>query len=188
MNTDPAQGHSPPAGDPTDPTLDTAESEAQSVSDDIANLQGKLEEANSRALRAMADFQNYQRRAFLNEQHARTEGAAKVVSGVVGVVDHFDLALTQDPAKASADQIISGVKVIREELLKVLGQNGVSLIRPEPNDEFTPGRHEAIMQQKAEGIEPGRIVAVFQPGYALAAPGSPTGERVLRPAKVSVSP
>ncbi|MBL9001904.1 MAG: nucleotide exchange factor GrpE [Phycisphaerae bacterium] len=185
MNSDPSE-HPTPAGEAMPP--DSAEIAAQSVSDDISNLQSKLEEANSRALRAMADFQNYQRRAFMNEQHARTEGAAKVVSGVVGVLDHFDLALGQDAAKASAEQIIAGVRVIREELLKVLNQHGVSLIRPEPGEEFTPGRHEAIMQQKAEGVAPGRIVAVFQPGYALACPGTQTGERVLRAAKVSVSP
>lgn len=181
---DPVPGESEPAGNPSE----SAENAAQSFNDDIAKLEAELDEARSRSLRIMADFQNYQRRSFVNEQNARTEGAAKVVSGVVGVMDHFDLALTQDPDKASAEQIIAGVKVIREELLKVLHQHGVSIIRPEPNDEFTPGRHEAIMQQKAEGIQPGGVVAVFQPGYAIAAPGSPTGERVLRPAKVSVAP
>jgi hypothetical protein len=63
---------------------------------------------------------------------------------------------------------------------------GVGLIAPSPNDEFVPGRHEAVMQQPADGIQPGRVVACFQPGYTLAIPGGT--ERVLRPAKVAVSP
>jgi len=190
MSSDTARHDGPTDDAPLNPAqpadqADIADASARSFTDDFAKLQAELDEARSRALRVMADFQNYQRRALLNEQTARTEGAARVVSSIVGVVDHFDLALTQDPATATAEQIIAGVTVIREELLKVLAQNGVSLIRPAPNDEFTPGRHEAIMQQQAEGIEPGRVVALFQPGYALT---TQAGERVIRAAKVSVSP
>ena len=57
----------------------------------------------------------------------------------------------------------------------------VTTIRPEPNDEFTPGRHEALAQMPREGVKPGRVVEVYQPGYAL-------GDRVLRAAKVIVAP
>ena len=152
---------------------------------DTTALQAELEEAKSRILRLMADFQNYQRRALQNEQVARAEGVAKVASGVVTVIDHFDLALTQDPAKASVEQILSGVRVIREELVKVLAQYGVSLIVPAKNDVFMPGRHEAVMQQAAEGVEPGHVAAAFQAGYLLT---TYNNERVLRPAKVAVAP
>jgi molecular chaperone GrpE len=147
----------------------------------IAELKSQVEEANSRALRTLADFQNYQRRALKNENDAHHSGASSVVKSVVNVMDHFDMALNADLSKASVEQVIAGVRVIREELLKSLGQHGVFLLCPQPNDEFVPGRHEAVMQQAAEGIEPGRVVATFRVGYAM-------GERVLRPAQVSVSP
>ena len=151
----------------------------------IAELEAQLAEANSRALRVMADFQNYQRRALQNEAVAKAHGVAGVVERIVTVLDHFDMAINQNAANASVEQVIAGVKVIREELLKVLQQYGVSLIQPAANDEFTPGKHEAVMQQAAEGIEPGRIVQTFQPGYALSYIGV---ERMIRPAKVVVSP
>jgi len=157
----------------------------QAFGADVPALQAELEEAKSRILRLMADFQNYQRRALQNEQVARAEGVAKVASGVVTVIDHFDLALTQDPAKATVEQILSGVRVIREELVKSLAQYGVSLIVPAKNDVFMPGRHEAVMQQAAEGVEPGHVAAAFQAGYLLTTHNS---ERVLRPAKVAVAP
>jgi molecular chaperone GrpE (heat shock protein) len=50
-----------------------------------------------------------------------------------------------------------------------------------------PGIHEAIMQQAAEGVEPGHVAATLQTGYVLAGGGGGGGERVLRPAKVSVA-
>jgi molecular chaperone GrpE len=100
---------------------------------------------------------------------------------VIPVLDHFDLALGQDPAKVTADQIVSGVKVIRDELLKVLQRHGVNLIEPKPNDEFDPTRHQAVLQQQDEAIEPGHIVQTLQMGYAL-------NDRAIRPASVSVRP
>lgn len=162
-------------------TIPDPETDA-SPEDRIARLLADLEDAKARSLRLMADYQNYQRRAFQNEQVARVEGAAKVVASVVAVLDHFDIALTMNPANSSAEQVIEGVRVIRDELLKALAQNGVTLLSPQANDEFLPGRHEAVLQRPAEGVEPGRIVQTFQPGYLL------NNDRVLRAAKVVVAP
>ncbi|MFN9993545.1 MAG: nucleotide exchange factor GrpE [Phycisphaerales bacterium] len=158
---------------------------AQQSPDPAADLRAQLEEANSRALRILADFQNYQRRALQNEEVARQQGKASVVGGVVNVMDHFDMALNVDIAAASAEQILAGVRVIREELLKALQAQGVYPLNPQANEEFMPGRHEAVMQQPAEGVDAGRVVATFRVGYAMQ---TPSGERVLRPAQVSVAP
>lgn len=169
-----------PEGDEPEPIeydLD-AESEA---SQRVAQLEGEVMEANQRYLRLLADFQNYQKRSLQNEQVARQSGISSVVTHVASVIDHFDLALNQDTSTASAQQIVDGVKVIREELLQALRRVGVQIINPQPNDDFHPGTHEAIMQMGAEGVEPGRIARLFQPGFAM-------GERIIRPAKVAVAP
>lgn len=154
----------------------------------VTKLEQDLAEANSRALRAMADFQNYQKRSLMNESIAKASGVAGVVTGVVTVLDHFDLALQQDMSKVTAEQLIGGVKVIREELIRVLQLHGVGIVNPKPGEDFVPGIHEAIMQQQSDGIAPGKVVATFQAGYTLAGGAAGGGERVLRPAKVSVAP
>lgn len=147
----------------------------------LAELEARLADAEAARLRALADFQNYQRRALANEQEAKVQGRTAVVQSLLTLLDHFDIALSQDHTKATAEQIVGGVKMIREEFIKVLQSHGVGLINPARGDEFTPGRHEAIMQQAAEGVESGRVVSTFQLGYTL-------GERVVRPAKVAVAP
>lgn len=190
MNQPQDQADKTPAGTPEPTHQDPQQpDETWPVADELVTelekLRAERDERNQAYLRTLADFQNYQRRALLNEQTARVEGVSKVVERIFGVLDHFDLALGQDTSKASAEQIIHGVKLIRDEFSKVLASLGVGLINPQPNDEFVPGRHEAVMQQPAEGVEPGRVVACFQPGYTL---NAQTGERVLRAAKVSVSP
>ncbi len=194
MNTSPhnqgdAERRNPPQPEPSvewnidDAELPEGENPGpDSATDDrLRAMQSELDEARNRNVRMLADYQNYQRRALQNELAAKADGVSSVVRSIVSVVDHFDLALAQDPSKASAEQIITGVRVIREELVRALAQHGVVLIAPAKGDEFTPGRHEAIMQQPAEGVAPGHVVSTFQPGFAL-------GERILRPAKVAIAP
>lgn len=175
-----------PAENPDNPTTGLNQGDnvpdTGAFEDRVQQLIAELDDAKSRTLRVMADYQNYQRRALQNEQQARLMGAAAVVMSVVPVLDHFDVALCHDASNPAAEPVLAGMRVIRDELLKALAQHGVSLIQPRPNDDFEPGRHEAVMQRPAEGIAPGKIVQTFQTGYML------NNDRVLRAAKVVVAP
>lgn len=146
----------------------------------LAKLRAELDDMSDRLKRTMADFQNYQRRAMQNEHEARRQGVSAVVMSVVPVIDHFDLALNQK-ADGAAAGILEGVKVIRAELIRALERQGVTVINPPVNEAFDPTRHEAIMQQGGDGVDPGHISATLQPGFEL-------GDRVIRSAKVAVAP
>ncbi len=147
----------------------------------LAELKGELEKAVEARQRALADFANYQRRASQNEQQAVRSGEAGVVRSMLAVLDHFDLALDQDKSQVTVEQLLDGVHIVRDELFKSLESFGVERIAPDAGDEFDPNRHQAVLQQAAEGVAPNHVVAVLQPGYTM-------GETVLRPAKVSVAP
>jgi molecular chaperone GrpE len=147
----------------------------------IEQLTQERDEAKGNLLRALADYQNFQRRAASNEQEAKRQGVTSVLGSILPVLDHFDLALTQATPDDASRRIMEGVKVIRAEFIRALENHGVTLISPGPNDEFDPTKHSAIMQQPGEGVEPGRVSATFQPGYML-------GDRVIRSAKVAVAP
>ncbi|MEM1071841.1 MAG: nucleotide exchange factor GrpE [Planctomycetota bacterium] len=148
--------------------------------DRIGELEAKLADAEARALRSLADFQNFQRRAANNETEARRQGVTSVVAGLLPVLDNFELTLQQSEAGGSVEQILGGVEMIKAELHRALERQGVTGIQPAPGDELDPLRHEAVSQMPIGGVEPGRIGQVFQTGYML-------GERVLRPAKVVIA-
>jgi molecular chaperone GrpE len=147
----------------------------------VLRLTRERDEAVMQWKRSLADFQNYQRRALQNEQEAKRQGATGVINAVLPVLDHFDLAMAQPAPDEASKKILDGVRVIRAELVRVMEGYGVVYINPKPNDEFDPNRHSAIMEQAAAGVEPGRVSATYQPGYAL-------GDRVIRSAKVAVAP
>jgi molecular chaperone GrpE len=163
------------------PQTDDGAIDLDGVLEQLDQLTRERDDLKERAVRALADFQNYQRRAALNEQEARRQGLSAVVHSLLAPLDHLDLALHQDESAATAAALKQGVQSVRDEILRALASHGVEPIRPAPGDEFTPGRHEAMLEQPAEGVPPGRISLAFQTGYAL-------GERVLRPAKVAVAP
>ncbi|MBC7833751.1 MAG: nucleotide exchange factor GrpE [Phycisphaerales bacterium] len=178
--------------DPTEPFGADSPAASQSPNDGVvaedesqpsrvATLAAERDELQQKFLRAMADFQNYRRNALRNEQEARLQGTSAVLHQLLPVLDNFDMALGQDASKASVNSILDGVKAIRASFIKALETQGVSLIAPAPNDEFDPNQHQAITQQPAEGVQRGHVAALFQPGYAI-------GDRVIRPAKISVAP
>ena len=157
---------------------DEAEGDVQSVLEWYAD---ELESVKEDRLRALAELSNNQRRANENEVRVSRAAVASALRSLITVSDQLDLALGQDIEQMTAEQFAAGVRLARDEFLKVLGDLGADRIVPEIGDEFDPQRHEAMLQQPAEGIESGHITMLMQPGFA-------TEHHVLRPAKVAVAP
>ena len=142
-------------------------------------VQAELDELNARFFRVSADYQNYVRRAQQNVGDARAQQLMDVARALLGVLDNFDRALEVDPEATAAGAVLEGMQIVHDELLKKLEQFGVERVEVCAGDEFDPNRHEALLRQSVEGIEPNHVVAQLQPGYVL-------GDKVIRPAKVSV--
>jgi len=94
------------------------------------------------------------------------------------VMDTFDKAL-EDAAKGDyPKQLRKGLEGIHRQLLQTLQRQGLREIRTE--GDFDPFEHEALVREEREDIGDGRILEVYQKGYAV-------GPKVIRPAKVKVS-
>jgi molecular chaperone GrpE len=169
---------------PTDQDL-PVDAEGGMQTDDLAmaveRLTAERDEAVAARMRAQADFANFQRRSIENEARARVGGLVQLTRALMPVLDHFDLALAQDPSRLTVEQLAKSIEMTRAELQKALEQNGIARIEPTPGTEFDPLQHDAVMRQPAEGIAPGCVSMRFQTGWRL-------GESVLRPAKVAVAP
>ncbi|HEY4330024.1 MAG TPA: nucleotide exchange factor GrpE [Phycisphaerae bacterium] len=151
-------------------------SEATAMADaakrEVAELTAKL-------VRWQADFQNLQRRAAREVLEARQNADADFAKAMLQVLDHFDMALSVDPAKVDAGTLLGGVKITYDELRKVLANRGIESFDP-AGQPFDPHMHEAIMQEASDKFPSMTVTQTFQPGYKI-------GDRILRPAKVKVS-
>jgi molecular chaperone GrpE len=146
----------------------------------LEQLQHERDELEDRLKRVSADYQNYMRRAQQNVTTAQQQQLMSVAKSLVSVLDHFDNALAVDPEATSPQKMMEGVQMVRDELLRVLGGHGVERIEATVGEPFDPNRHEAMMRQPTDQVEPDHVAMQMQPGYALA-------EMTIRPAKVAVA-
>ena len=133
-------------------------------------------EMTDSARRLQAEFDNYRKRMNDNSRKVREDATAEVLVKVVPVLDTIAQALNM----IDDEKVAGGVKMIGDEITKLLGSYGVVEIEAE-GKEFDPKLHEAIMQMPAETEEQKDTVKqVFQKGYKL-------GDKVIRPARVIVN-
>ncbi len=171
-----------------------AATEGQSAGEDVATaaatdeleaLRRDLEEANrkaqeylSLAQRAQADFVNYRRRVEQERGEAAQAGRAALAMRILPVLDDFDLALQHVPPELAGNEWVQGIELIARKLRAALEAEGIARIEA-LGQEFNPWEHEALLHVPSSEEEAGKVTAVHRHGYKL-------GEKVLRPAQVSV--
>ena len=165
---------------------ENAEVETVDVEKLVAELAALKKEADAEKARAaemtdsarrlQAEFDNYRKRMNDNSRKVREDATAEVLVKVVPVLDTIAQALNM----IDDEKVAGGVKMIGDEITKLLGSYGVVEIEAE-GKEFDPKLHEAIMQMPAETEEQKDTVKqVFQKGYKM-------GDKVIRPARVIVN-
>lgn len=126
--------------------------------------------------RIQAEYVNYRNRVERDRAREKETTIGSVVESLIPVLDDIELArqhgdLTEGPMSKIADKIES-----------TLNRFGVARFGA-VDEAFDPSVHEALMHVEAEapeGVDGTFVVQVLQPGYKV-------GERVVRPARVSVA-
>jgi len=128
-----------------------------------------------------AEIENMRRRFDREKENLLKFGNEKVLSGLLSVVDNFDL--TVNALKTDNDDkvknIVIGIEMVRTQFLDVLKQNGLTQVEA-LGKKFDPNFHEALSQAAAPGKEDDEVIQVYQHGYLL-------NGRLLRAAKVVVA-
>jgi molecular chaperone GrpE len=153
--------------------------EAPAQPEDVALLRAERDSMFERLARATADFQNTRKRLDAEADQRVQYANSALIKSLLPVIDNFERALAMDPAKVDAASILKGMQIVHDQWLKVLRDQKVEEIAPQPGEPFDPNRHEALMQQPGDYPEP-TVTQLLQKGYALHG-------RTLRPAQVAVS-
>lgn len=137
------------------------------------DLTAELERIEDRYKRALADLDNYRKRAAREIEIRTVEARIAAVREWLDVVDSVERAIgmqTDGPCR-------EGFGAVMEQIDVALTRQGVSRIGA-PGERFDPERHDAIAVAAADA--PDRtILSVQRSGFAL-------GDRVIRPAQVTV--
>jgi molecular chaperone GrpE len=164
-----AQPQPPDAAQPTD--------QPQGGPDDgaAAELRAELARMEDRYKRALADLDNYRKRAARDIERMVGEGRERLLRDWLEVVDGMERALQQNPE----GPLNEGLRALLGQMEAVLARQGVQRIGT-PGEPFDPERHEAIDVRAATDVPDRTVIDVVRSGYAM-------DGRVLRPAQVVVA-
>jgi molecular chaperone GrpE len=147
---------------------------------DLRRLQEERDALFEQVARVTADFKNAQKRLEAEKQQAIQFANTKVIGALLPVIDNFERALEQDPAKTDAAAILKGLRIVYDQMMTALRQQQVEVIAPQAGEAFDPNQHQALMQQPSEQYTEPTVTMLMQKGYSMHG-------RVLRPAQVAVS-
>ncbi|MEN6468834.1 MAG: nucleotide exchange factor GrpE [Smithella sp.] len=130
-----------------------------------------------RYLRAVAELDNYKKRAAREKADIIKYGKEDLVKDVLPFLDSLDRALEHKDSN-DAQAFKDGIALIQDQLLCCLKKHGVERIESAGAD-FDPNFHEALMQMDSADHQDNQVVSEMEKGYLL-------NGRLIRPSRVCV--
>lgn len=144
----------------------------------IANAEARAEEQRNLHLRAVAELENFRKRALRDVEQAHKYALERFAQDLLAVLDSLEAGIAS--AQSGAEQtLVEGQQATLRLLQSAIQKHGIREIDP-AGARFDPEQHEAIAMQESAGAEPNSILQVVQKGYQL-------NGRLLRPARVIVA-
>jgi molecular chaperone GrpE len=154
-----------------------------SPEDRAAALAVERDEMRDRMLRVAAEFENWKKRARKEQTDAIASARESVLRDMLEIVDNLERA--SGAQAKGGDGVVDGAAVMKGvSLVLRLFQQKLERYEVKPFDvtgqPFDPRVHEAVSRVESADVPSGAVAAELQKGYRV-------GERLLRPALVSVS-
>ena len=154
--------------------------EAPAAADPLAAAKKEAADNHDRYLRAMADLENFRRRAVREKDDLRLYATSKLLEDLLPALDHLALgiAAARQP-KADLKGLADGMDLVQQQLKSALASHGLKEINP-LGQPFDPHQHEALSHLPSDTVKAEHVLTVVRTGYVL-------NGRLLRPAAVVVS-
>ena len=168
----------------SDQTADTKQADHKEKVEE-KSVEDQLKEAEDKLLRALAETENQRRRFEKEVKDAFEFGSYNFAKESLAILDNLQRAkqaITNDEKlkdNEDLDKFLENITIVEKDLVSIFERNNIKKIISH-NKKFDPNFHQAMSEVEDGNVEPGTIRQEIQAGYML-------GERLLRPALVSVS-
>lgn len=142
----------------------------------VEELEQKVAELDNQLKRAVADYQNLEKRVSEGRSELTKWGTNELIKKLLPVMDNLLMAIAGAQQAGESSGWLQGARLSVLELKKVLEGEGVEFIEPIKLSDFDPNIHEAVDVRDGEN---GKIIECMRFGYKL------KGD-LLRPAQVVV--
>lgn len=151
----------------------------ETINKEVLELKKQSDEYYNRLLRMQADFENYKKRVARERDDMYNNALETIAAQLLPVVDNMERAVDAFRSDKLDEQYISGVEMVCNQIIDILGRNGIKEIEA-LNKDFDPNIHHAVMQIPGDEKDENKVKEVLQKGYIL-------GNKVIRPTLVKVS-
>ncbi len=155
------------------------EKKEETPEEKIAALEAEVADLKDQLLRRAADFDNYRKRMIKEKQETYDYANATLLSDLLDSLDNFDRTLDAAKDATDAKSIADGIRMINNNLVKMLEDKYGLCGYGSEGDEFNPDEHEAIGRMEDENADKETLAQVYLKGYKLK-------DRIIRHAKVMV--
>jgi molecular chaperone GrpE len=145
----------------------------------VAEKDKEIAELKDKYLRALADSENARKRIRQQADESVRIQRESILRDLLPIIDNLERALVAAREGTDAKTIVDGVEMTVKALLDFLRAQGVTPVAS-VGQTFDPTRHEAVDHVASDQHRPNTVVDEHHRGYQI-------GERILRPARVSVS-
>ena len=148
-------------------------------------VEEKLKDAEEKLLRSLAEIENQRKRFEKEIKDAFEFGSYNFAKESLAILDNLQRAkeaIKNDETlkiNKDLDKFLDNITIIEKDLISIFEKNNIKKIDSQ-NKKFDPNFHQAMSEVEDNKADPGTILQEIQAGYLL-------GERLLRPALVSVS-
>ena len=147
------------------------EGEVNEPSKSLDELEAKISELKDQLLRTVADSENLRKRLEREKEQTRKFGIANFAKDLLSIADNLGRALDAAPTKEDVEDqalenLVLGIQMTEQELQKAFENNNVRKIDP-LGEKFDYNFHQAMFEVEETDKEPGIVVQVLQPGYAI---------------------
>jgi molecular chaperone GrpE len=154
-------------------------SETTALQEQIANKDKEIAELKDKYLRALADTDNIRKRMRQQSEETVRLQRENLLRDLLPITDNLERAVEAARGGGNGKPIVEGVEMVLRSLLDFLRNNGV-IPRESLGQPFDPQFHEAVDHVESGEHPPNTVISEFHRGYQV-------GDRVLRPARVSVA-
>ena len=149
------------------------------------SVEEKLEDAENRILRTLAETENLRKRYEREKEDLSNYVISNFAKETLSILDNLQRALNSiktDDLKDNDENIskfVEGIELTEKQIIAMFEKFKIEKVES-LDDNFDPNIHQAMFEVESADKEPGTVVEVVQEGYKI-------GDRLLRPALVGVS-
>jgi molecular chaperone GrpE len=169
----------------TNESIESTEKSSPKEGSKEPSIEEKLKISEDKLLRSLAEIENQRRRFEKEIKDAFEFGSFNFAKESLAILDNLQRAkeaiMNDEKLKKNQDldKFLENINIIEKDLISIFEKNRIKKIKAH-NTKFDPNIHQAMSEIDDEKSEPGTVLQEIQSGYML-------GERLLRPALVSVS-